>query len=243
MLDIIILTLFPQHMGDFFLKGIFKRAHENKLFTFRAIDLRDFTQDKYRSVDDYPVGHRQGMVLKADIIERAILSIEHWADYQLLYTCPKGPVITQESINGFLKASFRGLIVLCGYYEGVDERIFSVFPFQRFSIGEFVLSSGDLPALVLTEALIRQIPGVLGNTSSLKDDSIISGLLEYPQYTSPQTWHEISVPEILYSGHHKNIETWQKKQAFALTLKEKPHLLIDYPLDANDKKQLTDLLR
>ncbi len=241
--EIVILNLFPQQMGDFFLKGIFKKAHDAGLFKIRFIQLRDFARDRFSRVDESPFGHRQGMLLKAEVILDAISSIENYRDYRLLYTCPKGQVLTQGTVSAYLHPPTRGIILLCGYYEGVDERVFSLVPFERVSIGDVVLSSGELPALVVAEAIVRQLPGVLGNPESLADDSIISGVLEFPQYTAPRVFRDLAVPEVLLSGHHGQIATWKRKESLRQTLFKKPHLLVHSPLREGDSELLVEIMK
>ena len=241
--EIIILTLFPQPMGDFFLKGIFKKAADAGLFKIRFVNIRDFALDRFSRVDDYPYGDRQGMILKADVVYAAISSIENFSEYRLLYTCPKGPVLDQETVSSFLDGSSRGLILLCGYYEGVDERLFSLLPLERISIGDFVLSSGELPALMIAEAVFRQIPGVLGNPACLAEDSILSGVLEYPQFTAPKEFMGHSVPDVLLSGHHGQIQKWKRKEALAQTLFFKPQMLATGEISKEDQQVLTALLQ
>ena len=242
-LDIIILTLFPQQLGDFFLKGIYKKAHDNGLFSIRFINLREFATNRYRSVDDYPFGGKQGMIVTAPIIHAAISSIEHNDEYQLIYMCPKGQVLSQDTVSRIVSSPSRGIIILSGYYEGVDERIFSLFPFERVSIGDIILSSGDLPALVAIEACVRQIPGVLGNPDCIFQDSILSGLLESPQYTAPQSFLGLEVPAVLVGGHHKEIHRWKRREALKQTLFSKSHLLVHYPVDSLDRQLITDILK
>lgn len=241
--EIIILTLFPQQMGDFFLKGIFKKASDAGLFKIRFVPIRDFSTDKFSRVDDYPFGDHQGMLLKADVIHAAISSIEHFQEYRLLYTCPKGPVLQQSTVTSFLQANSRGLILLCGYYEGVDERLFDLLPFERISIGDVVLSSGELPALIIAEAVFRQLPGVLGNDACLAEDSIISGVLEYPQYTAPREFLGLPVPDVLLSGHHGHIKRWKRKQSLEQTLFLKPQMLVSQALSKDDQQILLEIVQ
>ncbi len=229
-------------MGEFFLKGIFKKAHDAGRFKIRFVQLREFATDRFSRVDDYPFGHRRGMILKADIIAEAISSIENYQDYRLLYTCPKGQVLTQSTLSAYLPPC-PGIILLCGYYEGVDERIFTLFPFERISVGDVVLSSGELPALVVAEAIVRQLPGVLGNPESFADDSIISGVLESPQYTAPREFRDLAVPEVLLSGHHGHIATWKRKESLRQTLFKKPHLLVHSPLREGDSELLVEIMK
>ena len=240
-MDIKIVTLFPDHMRQYFLKGIFKRALENKMFTLDFIDLRQFSEDKHHRVDDYPYAYKKGMLLKADVIFRAITSIPDYDAYDLVYTCPKGPVLNQEKAQTWTGS--KGLIILVGYYKGVDERIFDLLPFQRISLGDFILSSGELPALVMTETILRQIPGVVGHPDCVQEDSILSGLLYPPEFTSPRIFLDQNVPEVLLNGNHLAIEKWRKKQSLKETLFKKPHLLVKYRTNSDDKDIVTELLK
>jgi len=230
-------------MGDFFLKGLFKKAYEAGLFSIRFLSLRDFASAPHYKVDDYPYGGKRGMVLQLSVIDAALSSIENLHDYRLLYMCPKGPLLTQSLVSDFLVAPHRGLVILVGYYEGVDERLFSLYPFERISIGDFVLSSGELPALVIAEAVVRQIPGVLGNPDSLEDDSYLSGVLEGPLYTQPRQYREYDVPEVLLSGHHGQIATWKRKAALKYTIYNKPQMLATQALSLPDQQLLVEILQ
>jgi tRNA (guanine37-N1)-methyltransferase len=241
-MNIIIISLFPKELETAFLKGIFQKAFVQHKFDIKFLDLRAFATDKRLSVDDYPFGGGLGMLLKADVIYRAVTSIENYQDYRMIYPCPKGQALNQTKINEWSKES-KGLILLCGYYEGVDERIFELLPFERVSIGEFVLSSGEWPALAITEAIVRQIPGVLGNPDSFSQDSIVSGFLENPQYTFPRTFLGKEVPAILLSGHHKMMSDWKKRKSLELTLFLKPNYLIHRPFSEKDQLIISDILK
>ena len=240
-MDIKIITLFPNEMKSFFLKGLFKKALENSLFSIEFIDLRTFSFNKHNRVDDYPFAYKKGMLLKADVIYRAVTSIKNYKDYTILYTCPKGDVFSQGMATNCLKN--ENIIILAGYYKGVDERIFDLLPITRVSIGDFILSSGELPALMMTEAIIRQIPGVVGHPDCVEEDSILSGLLYPPEYTYPRDVEGEKVPEILLGGNHKEINKWRKKAALKETLFKKPHLLVKYNTNLEDKLILTDILK
>jgi tRNA (guanine37-N1)-methyltransferase len=240
-MDIKIITLFPNEMKTIFLKGLFKKAIENSLFSIEFIDLRAFSFDKHNRVDDYPFAYKKGMLLKADVIYRAVTSIKNYMDYTILYTCPKGDVFSQDMATNFLKN--ENIIILAGYYKGVDERIFDLLPIRRVSIGDFILSSGELPALMMTEAIIRQIPGVVGHPNCVEEDSILSGLLYPPEYTYPRDVEGKEVPKVLLGGNHKEINKWRRKEALKETLFKKPHLLVKYNTNLEDKLILTDILK
>lgn len=236
------LTLFPQEMATYFNKGLLAKATAKNLISPHFIDIRSFALDTHSKVDEYPFGGKKGMLLKADVLYRAVTSIDHWADYRLLYACPKGTLLSHDRV--ILASKAPGLIFICGYYEGVDERIFDVLPIERFSIGDFILSSGELPSQVFFEAVSRYIPGVLGNAGCLEDDSIVSGLLEYPQFTSPRMLDSgETVPEVLLSGHHQQIREWKHRQSLSETLFHRPELLWNYEMNEKDRQVLVDILK
>ena len=228
-------------MQDYFLKGLLGRASQRGLFSNSFINIRDFSNSKHRKVDDFPYSDHQGMILKVDVLARAISSIDQYAEYRLLYMCPKGPVLSQESINRYSQES-KGLIIIPGYYEGIDERLFDLFTIERVSLGNFILSSGELPALVIAEAVLRQIPDVVGNPESVGEDSLLSGLLEYPQYSNPRNYQGLEVPEVLVNGNHKLIETWRRKASIKHTLFQKPSLLAQLDITDSDKKIIVHAL-
>jgi tRNA (guanine37-N1)-methyltransferase len=236
------ITLFPDEMSAYFHKGLLGKAVANGLISPLFVDLRSFALDVHSKVDDYPFGGKKGMLLKADVIYRAVTSIDHYPDYRLLYACPKGSQLSQEDVT--LSSKVKGLVFICGYYEGVDERIFDLLPIHRFSLGDFVLSSGELPSLVYFEAVSRYIPGVLGNAECLEDDSIVNGLLEYPQFTSPRVLDSgHSVPEVILSGHHGHIREWRHRQSLSETLFQRPELLWNYEMNERDLIVVVDILK
>jgi len=239
-MKITILALFPDEMKQFFLKGIFQKAAKKNLFEIQFINIRDFTVDRYKKVDDYPFGKQKGMLLKPDILERAITSIENYHRYRVIYPCPKGKIFNQTLANQLGQED--GIILICGYYEGMDERLISRFNIQKISMGDFVLSSGELPSLMIAEAVIRLIPDVVGKKSSVEEDSFISGLLEYPQYTHPREFSGMQVPEVLISGHHQKIQEWKKRESLKTTLHVKPELLKTYQPTKEERKILQKLL-
>ncbi|MCP4051309.1 MAG: tRNA (guanosine(37)-N1)-methyltransferase TrmD [bacterium] len=236
-----ILTLFPDEMRGIFLKGLYKKASEAGFFDIEFINIRDFANCRNNRVDDYPYGYRKGMILQVDVLERAVKSIDNYDSYRLLYTCPKGPAFTQEIATEFQQE--KGLIIISGYYEGVDERLFKLFDIDKISAGDFVLSSGEYPSLIITEAVLRLIPGVIGNADCIKEDSIVSGLLECPQYTAPREFSGEKVPEVLLNGNHNRINSWRHKMAIKETLFNKPELFIKYDIKQSDQKIIVDLLK
>ena len=236
-----LISLFPEALKAYFEKGIFERGLLNNRFEIEFINLRDFSKKKFKQVDDAPYGGRQGMVIKPDVIYDAITSIDHYQEYRLLYTCPKGPCVNQKMVAQWYDDS--KIILLCGYYEGIDERIIKALDIQRVSVGNLVLSSGELPALIIAEAIVRQVKGVIGKEASVANDSIISGLLEHPLYTSPKSFQNQDVPDVLRSGHHKQIAEWKQKESLRETFLKKPQMLSSYPLTPTDKQLLTDILK
>ena len=239
-MKVIVLTLFPNEVGVLFQRGVLKRAIDADRFQFEVVDLRQFGSAPHYKVDDIPFGGGVGMVLRADIMANAIRSIEHYENYRILYTCPKGPRFNQGFATELSNES--GIILISGYYEGLDERVFELFPIERVSIGDFVVSSGDLPALMIAEAVVRLLPGVLGNPNSVQQDSYLTGLLEHPQYTQPRSIDESRVPDVLTSGHHQNIKNWQLTQSFKETLIRKPSLLANLNLNSTEQKILIDVI-
>ena len=235
------ISLFPNEMASFFNKGILGKARKNKVFETNFIQLRDFANPPHFKVDDYPYGHRKGMLLKVDVLSKAIESIQDFSKAKIIFPCPKGSTFNQNHAKTLSKDT-RDIIFICGYYEGVDERLFDRFDIVRYSIGDVVLSSGELPALIMSEALLRCLPGVLGNPDSLNDDSILSGVLEHPQYSAPREFDLNVVPGVILSGDHGKIAQWQRKEALKQTLFSKPSLLSTVALKPNDTVLLTQLL-
>ncbi len=228
-------------MRSFFLKGLLGKAAHAGVFHIQFIDLREFATDKHHKVDDYPFGEERGMLMKVDVISRAIRSIDQYEHYRLLYTCPKGKPYTQA--DALALSNEKGFIILCGYYEGIDERLFELFAIESFSVGDTVLSSGESPALIMAESVIRLLPGVVGKQACVKEDSIVSGLLEYPHYTLPREFEGKQVPEIVLSGHHRQMALWRRKESIRRTLLDRPELLIENEFDATDRTELTRILK
>ena len=207
-----------------FSTGIFKRAIERKLVSVNIHNIRDYTHDKHHTVDDYPYGGGAGMVLKPEPIFEAVESIKpESGEVPIILLTPQGRLFSQQIA---LELSKHGrLILICGRYEGVDERVRSYLVNDEISIGDYVLSGGELAAMVVIEAVVRLLPGVLGSEVSPLDDSHVAGLLEYPQYTRPAVYRGWSVPEVLLSGNHAQISKWRHEQAILRTLERRPELL------------------
>lgn len=225
MLHITVITLFPDMFVGPFDQSIIKRALTNKLVTIKYLNLRDFATDAYKSVDDHPYGGGHGMILRADIVYRAILAAKQLHNKDKTRTIlldPQGEKYTQTIAKTF--TIFEHLIFVCAHYEGIDERIRSLVD-QEISIGDYVLTGGELPAMVVIDSVIRLTQGVLKDPNATRDESFTENLLEYPQYTRPETVNGQTVPSILLSGNHKEIATWRKTESLDRTKKRRPDLL------------------
>jgi tRNA (guanine37-N1)-methyltransferase len=235
-----ILTLFPQMFQGIFDSSIIKRAIDQKLVSLGVHNIRDYTHDKHHTADDYPYGGGAGMVLKPEPIFEAVESIEREADVPVILLSPQGRLFSQQVAQEL--ARYSHLILICGHYEGVDERVREHLATDEISIGDYVLSGGELAAMVVIDAVFRLVPGVLGSEASPLDDSHVAGLLEYPQYTRPDTYRGWSVPEVLLSGNHAQIDNWRREQAIRRTYKHRPELLDKAEL-SSDEKRLVERLR
>ncbi len=220
-----ILTLFPKMFEGFLSESLILRAQKKKILRIKVWDLRKFTTDKHRTVDDSPYGGGPGMVMKVDVIDRALEKIKSKnlkaKPYTLLLT-PQGKKFDQKSTKKLSKEKY--LILICGHYEGYDERIRQLVDLE-ISIGDYILTGGEIPAQVVIDAVTRLIPGVVGKEESLKEESFSQRLLEYPQYTRPKEYKEMKVPKVLLSGNHQKIAKWRKQQALKKTKKQRPDLL------------------
>ncbi|MGC8778749.1 MAG: tRNA (guanosine(37)-N1)-methyltransferase TrmD [Candidatus Caldatribacteriaceae bacterium] len=223
-LRIDILTLFPEAIRAYLGTSILKRAQEKKKVFLRVHHLRAFTMDRYRTVDDYPFGGGPGMVLKPEPILRAIRFVQDYTGSRplVIVTSPQGKLFTQE--KAWELSRKEHLLIVCGRYQGIDERVITLAGAEEISIGDYVLSGGELPALVMVEAVVRLLPGVLGDEESLTLDSFNGGLLGPPQFTRPRVFQGFGVPEVLLSGNHALIERWRKEQALQKTRKFRPDL-------------------
>ncbi len=217
-----IITLFPNMFRGPFDESIIKRAIDNELVQIEYHDLREFGLGKHRVVDDYPHGGGAGMVMMAEPLFSAVESIKGEADIPVILLTPQGRLFNQKAA-GELADSSR-FILICGHYEGVDERVREYLVTDEISIGDYVLTGGELPAMVLIDAVVRQLPGVLGSEESAKDDSHSNGLLEYPQYTRPADFRGWEVPPVLLSGHHAEIERWRREQSVIRTKNRRPDM-------------------
>lgn len=233
-----ILTLFPGMFESPFNESIIKRARDKGLLDVNITNIRDFAPAPHYQVDDYPFGGGDGMVMKADILEQAIKSVKD-QDSWLIYLSPQGRILDQARAREL--AVKPHLILLCGHYEGIDARVLRSVD-EEISIGDYVLTGGEMPAMILVDTVVRLVPGVLGGEQSAQDESFTNGLLEYPHYTRPREFEGMEVPEVLVSGHHENIRRWRKQQSLMNTLLKRPELLLDREYTAEEKKMLQDIL-
>ncbi|HEX3019954.1 MAG TPA: tRNA (guanosine(37)-N1)-methyltransferase TrmD [Chitinispirillaceae bacterium] len=221
-----ILTLFPSMFQGAFSDSIIKRALQKKLISIDIHDIRDYSEDlKHKTVDDYPYGGDAGMLMKPEPLAGAIKDAKtrlRELNPVVVYLSPQGELLNQQVVKSFINE--KSLILLCGRYKGIDQRICDKYVDREISIGDYVLSGGEIPAMVMVDAITRLIPGVLGNLDSAENDSHYNGLLSWPQYTRPEIFEEMRVPDVLISGHHANILKWQKEQSIEMTKKRRPDL-------------------
>ena len=220
------ITIFPNVFEPIINESIIKRAQEKKRVCIRVHDLRDYTKDKHKKVDDRPFGGGPGMVLSPQPIFDAVKKIKGRRKAKVILMCPTGKPLSQALVKTLAKN--KNLIIICGHYEGVDERVRRRIVDESISIGDYVLTGGELPAMVLVDCLTRLLPGVLGREASLEDESFEGHLLEYPQYTRPADFRGMKVPAVLLSGHHPKIKKWRKEQAVAVTKKNRPDLFENF---------------
>ena len=246
-MQIDILTLFPEMFQSPFSASILQRAIDRGLVRVNIHNIRDYTHDKHRTVDDYPYGGGAGMVLKPEPIFEAVAALQASlpakqgaGELPIILLTPQGRLFSQQVALELSKHS--NLILICGHYEGIDERVREHLVTDEISIGDYVLSGGELAAMVVVEAVVRLLPGVLGSEASPVDDSHATGLLEYPQYTRPMVYRDWSVPEVLLSGNHAQIAEWRREQAIIRTFKRRPELLDKANLDLKEE-QLVERLK
>ncbi len=227
-----IMTLFPEMVMGGLKTSIIGRAIKNELLSIEAINIRDYAFNKHNSVDDYPYGGGAGMLMQAEPVYQCYKALEDRIGKRprVVYLSPQGQTFNQKMAEEF--AEEEELVFLCGHYEGIDERVLEEIVTDYVSIGDYVLTGGELPAMIMVDAISRLVPGVLHNDVSAEFESFQDNLLEYPQYSRPETWHDKKVPEVLMSGHHANIEKWRREQSVICTAKNRPDLL--------EKAELTD---
>lgn len=236
-----ILTLFPEMCSAVLKESIIGRAREKGLIEINCLNIRDYTTDKHGRVDDAPYGGGTGMVMQTQPIYDCFtdLSEDIGARPHLIYMSPQGKTLTQNMVKEL--SEMDNIAILCGHYEGVDERVIEEIVDEEISIGDYVLTGGELPALVLADSVARMLPGVLANDDAFMQESHYSSLLEYPQYTRPPEWHGKEVPEVLLSGHHGNIEKWRREKSLERTYSRRPDLLSKAELGKKDLEYLRDL--
>ena len=231
-----ILTLFPE-MFIPLNYSILGRAINNDIIKINTINIRDFSEDKHKKVDDTPYGGGAGMVMRADVVYNAYSSIK--TPGKVIYMSPRGRKLSNSVIKDIVNKE-ENITILCGHYEGIDERVIEEIVDEEISIGDYVLTGGELPAMVFIDAISRYIDGVI-NKKSVEEESFSNGLLEYPQYTRPEIFLNKKVPEVLLSGHHRNIEIWRRKESLRITLLHRPDLIHNLVLSEEDKKYLEEL--
>ena len=217
-----VLTLFPEMFEAVTGSSILKRAAEKGIIDIRTTDIRDFSRDKHNKADEYPFGGGGGMIMSAEPIFGAMKSVNA-GEKKVVYMSPQGSVLDSGKIKEL--SEMEELVILCGHYEGIDERVLEEIVTDYVSIGDYVLTGGELPAMIMVDAISRLVPGVLHNDVSAEFESFQDNLLEYPQYSRPEIWHEKQVPQVLLSGHHANIEAWRREQSIIRTAKNRPDLL------------------
>lgn len=244
MMRINIITLFPDLITSYLSDALIAKAVSNGLLQINVVNLRNFSDNAYKSVDDTPFGGGDGMLMRPDILEKALLSLPDAGEKKrvVIYLSPQGKRLEQSDVKAYASVSSSvEYVLICGRYAGVDERFIETYVDEEVSIGDYVLSGGELPALVFVEAVSRFIPGVLGQIESAEQDSFQNQLLEAPQYTRPQVWNNLKVPDVLLSGHHKKINDWKQAMAVQQTLTKRPDLLTEENLTAEQKKLLKGL--
>src|SRR5690625_4301544 len=236
-----VLTLFPDMLTGVLNSSILKRAREKELFTYYLINFRHFSTNKHKKVDDYPYGGGEGMVLTVQPIYDALehIKTQHQSVPRVLLMCPQGETYTQQKAEELVKEEH--LVIICGHYEGYDERIRTHLVTDEISIGVYVLTNGEIGACVVIDSIVRLLPGVLGNRQSTENESFSSGLLDYPHYTRPQSFKEMDVPEVLLQGHHAEIERWRMQQALKRTYERRPDLLEKITLTEEQKTLLKQI--
>ena len=225
MFQVQIFTLYPEIFPGPLAKGLYGKALSNKLWNLRVINIRDAAFDKHKTVDDTPYGGGTGMLLKADVLANSLDENVKKGE-RIFYLSPKGKKFDQKLAQDLSKE--KSISLICGHFEGVDERVLTTRNIEEISIGDYVLSGGETAALVVLDSVLRLLPGVLGNDKSSVDETFENGLLEYPQYTKPQIWEKKSVPEVLLSGDHGKIKDWRLSQSEAITRDRRPDLWLKY---------------
>lgn len=234
-----VLTIFPEMFAGTLQNSILKRAQEQGLLKVELINIRDFSSDKHKKVDDYPFGGGAGMVMKPDPFFACFDALDVSADARVILMTPQGETLTQQKARELSQE--KEIILICGHYEGIDERVKALVT-DEISLGDFVLTGGEIAAMAVIDCVGRLVPGVVGTPSSLEEESFNMGLLEYPQYTRPRTYRGWDVPEVLLSGNHQEIKRWRRAQAIIRTFFRRPDLLADLPWDEEDRRTIDKIL-
>ena len=236
-----ILTLFPEMCNAYLNESIIGRARKSGKVEIECIDIRDYTKDKHRRVDDTPYGGGMGMIMQVDPVYDCYNAVceKTGSKPHLIYLTPQGKTLTQKRVVEL--SELNNIALLCGHYEGIDERVIEELQPEEISVGDYVLTGGELPALILADSISRMLPGVLSNDECFEEESHFNSLLEYPQYTRPYEWHGRKVPDVLLTGHHANIEKWRREQSLERTAKRRPDMLEKADLNYDDLKYLSKL--
>ncbi len=236
-----ILTLFPDMCEAVMSESIIGRARKAGKVEIHCTDIREYTENKHRNVDDTPYGGGMGMIMQAQPIYDCYQAIceETGAKPHLIFLTPQGKTLTQQRVREL--AEYDNIALLCGHYEGVDQRVIDELQPEEISVGDYVLTGGELPALIVADSVCRMLPGVLSDEACFTDESHYNSLLEYPQYTRPPVWRDREVPSVLLSGHHANIEKWRRRQSLKRTMERRPDMLQNAELTKNDRKILEEI--
>ena len=224
MLNVTVLTVFPELFPGFLGYSLTGKALEEQKWQLQAVNIRDYAFDRHKSVDDTPCGGGAGMIMRPDVLGRAIEA--NHTQGRIIYMSPKGRPLTQKLVHELSRE--EELTIVCGRFEGIDERVIEAYNVEEISIGDYILTGGEQAAQIMLDAVVRLLPGILGNEASLEDESFENFLLEYPQYTRPTEWEGRSVPEVLLSGHHRKIADWRREQAEIATKAKRPDLFKKY---------------
>lgn len=236
-----ILTLFPEMCNAYLSESIIGRARAAGKVEIECVDIRDYTKDKHRRVDDTPYGGGMGMIMQVDPVYDCFQAIceKEGATPHLIYLTPQGKTLTQKRVVELSKLD--NIALLCGHYEGIDERVIEELQPEEISVGDYVLTGGELPALILADSISRMLPGVLSNDECFEEESHFNSLLEYPQYTRPYEWHGRTVPDVLLTGHHANVDKWRRQKSLERTFERRPDMLEKAELTSEDKKYIETL--
>lgn len=238
-----ILTLFPEMCNAYLSESIIGRARKSGKVQIECKDIRNYTKDKHRRVDDTPYGGGMGMIMQVEPVFDCFEALcnEIGERPHLIYLTPQGKTLTQQRVKELSK--MNNIALLCGHYEGIDERVIEELQPEEISVGDYVLTGGELPALILADSISRMLPGVLSDDECFTEESHFSSLLEYPQYTRPYEWHGRKVPDVLLTGHHANVEKWRREQSLERTLERRPDMLEKADLSKKDREYLAELMQ